>query len=163
MASKERANPRSANVSTVVKSPLDSLARYAVRYIISSASARERTKPMASLPEGLNTVDAPGMCEWFHTPEKFCEIDRNRSPPRGGCWAERKLYTGIRSACCADSPRGTVELRNWLKEPLATRGSPLDHFDAVLATASSMHALTCEYLIMDGSRHRKSALTDVGR
>jgi hypothetical protein len=112
---------------------------------------------------GLNTVDAPGMCEWFHTPEKFCEIDRNRSPPRGGRRAERKLYTGIRSACCADSPRGTVELRNWLKGPLATRGSPLDHFDAVLATASSMHALTCEYLIMDGSRHRKSALTDVGR
>jgi hypothetical protein len=44
MASKERANPRSAKVSTIGKSPLDSLARYAVRYIIFSASARERER-----------------------------------------------------------------------------------------------------------------------
>jgi hypothetical protein len=42
MANKERANPSSANVITIVRSPLDSLARVALRYIISSAIDRVR-------------------------------------------------------------------------------------------------------------------------
>ena len=41
IVSKERANPSSANVSTIVKSLLDSLARAALRYIICSGSTGE--------------------------------------------------------------------------------------------------------------------------
>jgi hypothetical protein len=48
IVSKERDNPSSENVSTIMKSPLGSVAMDALWYIISSRSAGEMVKPMAS-------------------------------------------------------------------------------------------------------------------
>jgi hypothetical protein len=50
ISNKERANPKSENVKTMVKSPLDLLARAALSYMISSSSSK-RAKWMASLLE----------------------------------------------------------------------------------------------------------------
>ena len=136
MASKERANPRSAKVSTIGKSPLDSLARYAVRYtIFLRFSARENeTDGFAS--GGLKTADAPGMCELFHTCEKFFAKSTGTEARLESVAGPSEFGTpGSGQPACTDSPRGTAELRNWLQKPLATRGSPLDHFDIALARA----------------------------
>jgi hypothetical protein len=97
-------------------------------------SAREsETDGFAS--GGLKTADAPGMCELFHTPEKlFAKSTGTEARPESVAGPSENWCTGIRSAACTDSG-GTAELRNWLQEPLATGGSPLDHFDIALARA----------------------------
>jgi hypothetical protein len=98
-------------------------------------SARENeTDGFAS--GGLKTADAPGMCELFHTPEKlFAKSTGTEARPESVAGPSEIGTPGSGQPACTDSPRGTAELRNWLQEPLATRGSPLDHFDIALARA----------------------------
>ena len=109
IASKEMANPNSANVSTIVKSLLDSRARDALGYIISSASSGENETD-GFFRGGSNSLDAPGVCEAFHTPKNFSK--KRAEPCPDPADAPVDLDPGAYSASTTTMPETVVRLRS---------------------------------------------------
>jgi hypothetical protein len=87
IANRERANPSSENVSTTVRSSLDSLARGTLRYMISSAASGARLEPVALFGEKID-VDSAGRCEITHNPPNFLQ---NRPERAAHCAETRQL------------------------------------------------------------------------
>jgi hypothetical protein len=57
--------------------------------------------------------------------KNFAKSTGTEARPEAVAGPSENCTPGSGQPACADSPRGTAELRNWLKGPLATRGSPL--------------------------------------
>lgn len=85
---------------------------------------------------GLNTADAPEMCELFHTCEKFsAKSTGTEACPESVAGSSEIGTRGSGQPPALALLAAQPNCGYWLQEPLATRGSSLDHFDIALARA----------------------------
>src|SRR5208282_4856117 len=102
------ANPNSANVITVVKSPLDSPARDALVYIISSASPGEN-KTDGLVRGGWDTPTRQGCVRYFTFAQKFFS-NSTEAASTGAAARRRRTPAAVRTALASAAATGQIDL-----------------------------------------------------